>query len=135
MSTYLLDTNIVSFALRDPNGSVATRIRQVPDSQMVVSSIVVAELEYGYAKKHAHRALSVVHEFLDSVTTLPFARGEAVRYGQVRSELERRGDPIGDRDIMIAATALVNECVVVTDNVQHFEKVAGLSIENWQTRQ
>jgi predicted nucleic acid-binding protein len=63
VAVYLLDTNIVSFALRDPNGSAASRIQQIPDSQMVVSSIVVAELEYDYSKRGAYQALGVVREF------------------------------------------------------------------------
>ena len=89
-----------------------------------------AELEYGYARTRAHRALAVVREFLDALISLPFGRDEAVRYGIIRDELEPSGHPIGDRDTMIAATALANGCVVVTDNVRHFSRVEGLQVEN-----
>ncbi len=68
---------------------------------------------------------------LPNLAVLPFDAPAARRYGELRVELERRGTPIGDADMRIAAIALANALVVVTGNVRHFERVSGLSVENW----
>jgi tRNA(fMet)-specific endonuclease VapC len=55
------------------------------------------------------------------------------QYGRIRSDLERAGTPIGPYDLMIAATALAHDLILVTNNTREFARVAGLQIEDWQT--
>ena len=68
---------------------------------------------------------------LPELPVLPFDASAARRYGEVRAELERRGTPLGDADLRIAAIALARGLTVVTGNVRHFQRVPGLPVENW----
>jgi tRNA(fMet)-specific endonuclease VapC len=128
---YLLDTNIVSDLIRNPQGSIAQHIRKVGEAQICTSIIVAAELRYGAAKKSSARLSAQLETVLGALEVLPFeAQADAI-YGSLRTELERAGKPIGANDLLIAAHALALGYTLVTDNEKEFARVANLRRQNW----
>ena len=128
---YLLDTNVVSDLVRNPQGRVAERIRMVGEAQVCTSIIVAAELRYGAAKKGSARLTSQLDAVLAALEVLPFEAPADAQYGSLRSLLERAGKPIGANDLLIAAQALALGHTIVTDNEREFTRVRGLRHENW----
>jgi tRNA(fMet)-specific endonuclease VapC len=128
---YLLDTNVVSALVRDPGGSVTERIRAVGEANVCTSIIVAAELRYGATKKGSTRLLAQVESVLSALEVVPFEAPADSIYGEVRTQLEQTGQPIGGNDLLIAAHALALGCTVVTDNPREFERVKDLRVENW----
>ena len=128
---YLLDTNVISDLVRNPQGRVAERIRKVGEAQVCTSIIVAAELRYGAAKKGSSRLTSQLEAVLAALEVLPFEAPADVHYGSLRFLLERAGKPIGANDLLIAAHALAFGHTIVTDNEREFARVRGLQLENW----
>jgi tRNA(fMet)-specific endonuclease VapC len=130
---YLLDTNACVDFLNRRYPSVAERIRSSSPDDLALSSVVVAELRYG-ADRSAKRAEN--HDRLDVLTAeiqcLDFDLPAARVYGRLRSVLEAGGEPIEPYDMLIAAHALSQRLVLVTDNEREFRRVAGLEVENWR---
>lgn len=128
---YLLDTNIL-IALSKERPGVAARLASIHANNILLSAIVVAEIEYGIAKstlrEHNRRVFDTL---LAGIQIIPFDEAAARLYGPIRAELERSGQLIGPYDLMIAAQALSQDAVLVTDNLGEFRRVAGLAVENW----
>lgn len=131
---YLLDTNTCIRWLNGTSEAVRNRVDETPAGDIVLCSVVQAELWYG-AKKSGRPAKNSARlvEFFAAFDSLPFDDAAARAYGGVRSILEKSGWPIGPNDLMIAAIALANEVVLVTNNVREFERVDGLAIEDWES--
>ena len=128
---YLLDTNIVSDLVRNPQGRVTQRIRRVGEAQVCTSIIVAAELRYGSAKKGSPRLAAQLAAVLSALEVLPFEAPADLTYGLLRARLEQSGKLIGANDLLIAAQALALGHVLVTDNEREFGRVEGLKRENW----
>ena len=128
---YLLDTNVVSNLVRDPQGAVAQHIRAKGDAQVCTSIIVAAELRYGIGKKGSPRLSAQVESVLTALETLPFDRPADEAYARIRNQMEASGTPIGGNDLLIAAQALSLSYTLVTDNEREFNRVEGLFVENW----
>jgi tRNA(fMet)-specific endonuclease VapC len=128
---YLLDTNIISALVRDPNGVVAERIRDVGEANVCTSIIVAAELRYGASKKRSARLSAQLELVLGAFDVLPLETPTDAIYGDIRAQLERAGQLIGGNDLLIAAHTLANACTLVTDNQREFERVKDLPVENW----
>ncbi|MGD0571207.1 MAG: type II toxin-antitoxin system VapC family toxin [Candidatus Sulfotelmatobacter sp.] len=128
---YLLDTNIVSDLVRNPQGNIAQHIRKVGEPQVCTSIIVAAELRYGAAKKNSARLSAQLETVLRALEVLPFDAPADAIYGSLRTELERAGKPIGANDLLIAAQALALGYTIVTDNEKEFARVADLRRQNW----
>ena len=128
---YLLDTNILSDLVRNPQGRVARHIGEVGDSEICTSIIVTAELRYGAAKKGSQRLATQLEAVLGALEVLPFEAPADATYGRLRSRLERKGQPIGGNDLLIAAHALSSGHILVTDNEREFSRIDGLLRENW----
>lgn len=131
MTLYMLDTNIVSDLLRNPDGSSARRIADVGPDAICVSIITAAELRYGCAKKGSAKLLAHVEAILQSVQILAFDVPADAEYGGIRAELEAAGKTIGPNDLLIAAHAHSAGAILVTDNMDEFARVRGLRVENW----
>ncbi len=127
----MLDTNIVSDLVRNPQGRAAERLRQHGEDGVCVSIITSAELRYGCAKKRSARLLSQVEAILSAIDILPFDVPADAEYGVIRAELGAAGQPIGPTDLFIAAHARSQRVVLVTRNTAEFRKVSGLKVENW----
>lgn len=128
---YLLDTNIVSQLVRDPQGRIADRIREVSEAQVCTSLIVAAELRYGATKRGSPRLTAQVEAVLGALDVVAFEAPADAIYGRVRADLEAAGTPIGGNDLLIAAQAIALGYTLVTDNEAEFARVDGLSRENW----
>jgi tRNA(fMet)-specific endonuclease VapC len=128
---YLLDTNIVSDLVRNPQGKVAQHIRKVGEAQVCTSIIVAAELRYGAAKKGSPRLSAQLEAVLGALEVLPFETPADAAYGLLRTRLEQAGRPIGANDLLIAAQALTLGYAIVTDNEKEFAHVDDLRRENW----
>lgn len=128
---YLLDTNIVSDLVRNPQGKVAQHIRKVGEAQVCTSIIVAAELRYGAAKKNSPRLSAQLETVLGALEALAFESPADVEYGLLRTRLEKAGRPIGGNDLLIAAQALALGYTMVTDNEKEFARVEGLARQNW----
>jgi tRNA(fMet)-specific endonuclease VapC len=128
----MLDTNICVELIRGRASRVFDRLRQHGVDDVAISSITLAELQYGVAKsaRPARHAL-LLAEFCAPLAILPFDNQAAETYGRVRAALERAGTPIGPLDTLIAAHALALGMTIVTNNEREFRRVVGLGIENW----
>lgn len=131
MTRYLLDTNIVSNLVRNPQGLITQRIRDVGEAAVCTSIIVAAELRYGAAKKGSARLTAQLEVVLGALDILPFEPPADEVYGRLRARLEREGRVIGGNDMLIAAQALTLGAVLVTDNGREFARIEGLACENW----
>ncbi|MBN9428269.1 MAG: type II toxin-antitoxin system VapC family toxin [Burkholderiales bacterium] len=134
MNGYLLDTNILSDLIRDPDGSAARRVEQVGPKDIFTSIIVAAELRYGCAKKGSPKLLAKVEGLLETIPVLPLDIPADAEYGGIRAELEAAGQPIGMNDLLIAAHAYALGLTLVTDNTREFGRIGGLKVENWLER-
>lgn len=128
---YLLDTNVVSDLIRNPQGRIARRIREVGETQVCTSIIVAAELRYGAIKKRSLRLTAQLEAVLGALEVLPFEAPADIKYGVIRTRLEQIGKPISGNDLLIAAHASQLGYIIVTDNENEFSRIDGLAVENW----
>jgi tRNA(fMet)-specific endonuclease VapC len=130
----MLDTNIISDLVKNPQGKAAQRIAKVGEHNICTSIVVAAELRYGCAKSGSKRLLKAVEDILAETAVLPFDVPADAEYGRIRAELEAAGKPIGSNDLLIAAHAYATGATIVTANADEFKRVRGLSVENWLGR-
>ena len=128
---YLLDTNIVSDLVRNPQGKIARKIAKVGEATVCTSIIVACELRYGAAKKGSHRLSEQLEAVLAPLEILPLEADADRHYGDIRATLERSGRIIGPNDLLIAAQTLACGLVLVTDNVRELARVPRLKVKNW----
>lgn len=131
MLKYLLDTNICIYTIKNKPFSVRDAFNQ-HQGQLCVSTVTVMELVYGAEKSAmAEQNLSVVEGFLARLEVVSYDRRAAEHTGQIRSELQKIGMPIGPYDQMIAGHARSLGLILVTNNEREFKRVPGLRVENW----
>jgi tRNA(fMet)-specific endonuclease VapC len=131
LTLYMLDTNIISDLIRNPQGKAAKRIARIGENNICTSIIVAAELRYGCTKSGSTRLLKAVEDLLGEIDVLPFDVPADAEYGGIRAELEHAGKPIGSNDLLIAAHAYATGATIVTANIDEFKRVRGLDTENW----
>ena len=127
----LLDTNICVYIINSRPPEVLNHFHRYRAGEIGLSSVVASELTYGVAKSGSARNRSALEMFLAPLQIMPFDEKCVWAYGELRCELERRGEPIGALDTMIAAHAIALDAVLVTNNLREFAKMAGLRLENW----
>lgn len=128
---YLLDTNILSDVIKNPQGIAARRISGMDRDDLCTSIIVAAEMRYGVAKKNSTVLAERVDLLLQAINVVPLDIDADRYYGRIRLDLEQQGKIIGANDLLIAAHALALDAVLVTDNTREFERIDGLKIKNW----
>lgn len=128
----LLDTSICVELIRGRSAEMTARLRRRTIGSVGISSITLAELQYGVAKSSdpARNTIALAH-VIAPLVLLPFDGHAAAAYGQMRADLERLGQRIGSLDMLIAAHALALGVVLVTNNEREFSRVPGLNLENW----
>lgn len=132
MLRYLIDTNIIIFALKDKAGRSAARLSGTALAEQCICSVVEAELYHGATKYDAPtKRQRILDGFLAPYLSLPFDSACVPHYARTRDDLERRGLPIGGNDLMIAAVALTHGLTLVTNNIDEFLRVRGLKVEDW----
>ena len=127
----LLDTNICIYIINAKPPTVLARFQQYRLGNIGVCSVVAAELAFGVAKSGSARNRQALEMFLAPLTILPFDAPAVWAYGDLRADLERRGTPLGSLDTMIAAHALSQQAVLVSNNTHEFARVPGLQLDNW----
>lgn len=128
---YLLDTNILSDLVRNPQGKVAQRINAVGETSICTSIVVAAELRFGAEKSESVRISERVEILLSAIEVRPLEPPADYHYAKVRHHLTRQGRPIGPNDMLIAAHALAEGLTLATANEREFSRVRALPIENW----
>jgi tRNA(fMet)-specific endonuclease VapC len=128
---YLLDTNILSALIRQPQGPVAAMLARRGYGTVCTSIVVAAELRFGARKLGSSVLSRKVDDLLASLPVLPLEAGVDQTYAESRFQLEQAGTPIGPNDLLIAAQARDLGLTLVTDNVDEFARIAGLRMENW----
>lgn len=129
---FLLDTNICVYLIKHKPPQVIDRFRTCELGDIAISSITVAELNYGIAKSQQRdRNQAALDRFLLPLTIVPFDRAASDQYGNLRHDLERQGQPIGNMDLLIAAHALSLNLTIVTNNVREFSRIPHLIVQNW----
>ena len=128
----MLDTNICIYTIKHKPESVINRFTAEIPNGLCISSITLAELWHGVEKSSNPQKNAVtLAKFMTAVTVLPFDDLAAVEYGNICADLQRKGTPIGQMDMLIAAHARAENLVLVTNNTREFERVIGLQLENW----
>lgn len=128
----LLDTNICVYMIKNKPPEVRELFEQFVPGDIAISSITVAELQYGVEKSAAReKNTSALEAFLLPLEIAPFDTDSALVYGKIRAELERQGKPIGGMDMLIAAQAIAQDFTLITHNLNEFERVSGLRCETW----
>jgi tRNA(fMet)-specific endonuclease VapC len=129
---YMLDTNICIYIIKKHPQVVYSHFKGLKIGDVCVSAITVSELQYGIFKssKPTENQLALA-SFLTPLHILDFPVAAATSFGKVRVELEKKGTPIGNYDLLIAAHALCMGLTLVTNNVKEFARIPGLNIENW----
>src|SRR5947209_981530 len=129
---YLLDTNICIYVIRRRPPQVLTRFQRCAVGDIGLSTVTLAELQYGVAKSaFPERNQEALAAFTLPLEILPFDAPAAAAYGPIRATLERQGTPIGAMDLLIAAHAVSLGVILVTNNPREFRRVSDLQVENW----
>lgn len=129
---YMLDTNTIIYLINNRLERVLEHFLKHKPEEMCISAITMAELEYGVFKsmRPSQNQIALV-TFLARINIVPFDTDAAIEYGKIRSALNKRGEPIGANDMLIAASAKATGLILVTNNASEFERVRGLKVMNW----
>ena len=128
MAAYLLDSSVCVMILRG-----RTAVADLPPPpEAAISGIVAAELWAGAMKATRSSEADRLQELLEFFPVLDFTQAAARSYGEIRADLERRGQTIGPLDLLIAAHALSLGAILVTGNVREFKRVKGLKVQAWK---
>jgi predicted nucleic acid-binding protein len=128
---YLLDTDTVIYALKGhPN--VVSNLKLHLQDPLLLSSITLMELFYGaYKSQKVTVNLAKIKTLEKELHTLPVTREIAEVFGMLKADIERKGTPLDDFDLALAASAMARNLVLVTNNIKHFKRIEGLRLENW----
>ena len=130
---YLLDTNVCIQILKGDSDRIKSKIATIPNEKISIPSVVRYELFYGaYKSNNQEKTLSRIIEFLDTFDTAEFNDDVAQVCGKIRASLEKKGKPIGPYDLMIAATAMKNDFVLISNNTREFHRIENIKLEDWQ---
>lgn len=128
----ILDTDILSLLMRqNPQVMVKAQDYLSLHQKFTFSIITRYEILRGLKAKNATTQLKAFETFCQSSEVLPISDEVILKAAEIYAELYQRGDLIGDADILIASTAIVENCELITNNEQHFSRVTGLKVENW----
>jgi tRNA(fMet)-specific endonuclease VapC len=128
---YLLDTDIVIYSLKG-HPAVKKNLERNLHAALKISIVTLMELYYGaYKSQKVTSNLGKIKSIEDAVEIIPIGRESAEVFAMLKANLEKAGTPLDDFDLILAACALANDLVLVTNNVKHFERIEGLRLTNW----
>ena len=127
----LLDTNICIHIINARPQRVLDRFLRYSVSDIGISSVTAAKLAVGITKSRSAKNRVALETFLLPLNVAPFDLAAAFAYGELRAELERRGQPIGPLDLQIAAHAISLGTILITNNKREFRRVPSLKVQNW----
>jgi tRNA(fMet)-specific endonuclease VapC len=130
---YLLDTNVCIRFLNKRSQKITENLSSLSPDDIFICSVVRAELFYGAHKSNnPEKTLTIQNEFCNRFKSLYFDDEAASVYGEIRSELEKRGNVIGPNDLMIASIAIANNLTLVSHNSREFGRIKGLKFVDWE---
>lgn len=133
---YMLDTNICIYAIKHKPDTVIRNFLSHDPEELCISAVTYAELMHGVEKSMAvERNRIAMSLFLSPITILQFDEQAAEEYGRIKAELEKKGTPIGPMDTLIASHAMSRGLIIVTNNTREFNRVVGLTVEDWTQEQ
>lgn len=129
---YYLDSNTCIYFLNGRSEKIKEQILSTPPNEIVIPSIVKAELIFGaYKSASVDKTLEKLEKFLEPFEVIPFSDLMGYEYAAIRKDLSQTGELIGPNDLLIAAIVRFNEGTLITNNVKEFSRVKDLKIENW----
>ncbi|TAN41836.1 MAG: type II toxin-antitoxin system VapC family toxin [Nitrospirae bacterium] len=129
---FMLDTNICIYLIKEKPAAVLRHFNRYHAGNIGISSITLAELEYGVAKSlHVQKNQAALHQFILPLEIAVFKENASKTYGIIRAELEKNGTPIGSMDMLIAAHALTLGVTLVTNNTKEFQRIKRLKVSDW----
>ena len=129
---YLLDSDICIYQRRNDRPQIRERFAKLGADEAAISVVAYGELAYGMERSHDPvQAKDGLAQFVRLVPVVPLPPEAGVVYGEIRASLERTGQIIGPNDLWIAAHALAEDLILVTNNEREFRRVKGLKVENW----
>ena len=129
---YLLDTNICIYIIKKKPASVIKKFEKLKSGSVAISTITLSELYYGVAKSSKpNENMIALQEFISPLEILDFTHDDSLIYGKIRTELQKKGSPIGAMDLLIASIAKRQDLILVTNNIKEFARISDLKIENW----
>lgn len=135
MTMYMLDTNILVYAIRHPGDAVNDVIAKHVANDICISFITYGELEYGVCKSdHPEQNRQTLRQMLSGIPILDFDWLAAEHFGDIFADLVRQGQRIGERDMLVAAHARSLDYALVTNNIRKFGRMPGLAVEDWLNR-
>lgn len=130
--TYMLDTNICIYVIKNKPEQVLKRFKDSLNKGLCISAITLAELEHGVEKSaYPEKNAAALIQFLSILQVLPFDDLAAVEYGKLCAYLQKQGTPIGTMDMLIAGHALAANMILVTNNIREFKRIPKIKLENW----
>ena len=130
MTGFMLDTDISSYIIKRRPATLLERFEKQAE-MLSVSVMTAAELRFGAEKAGRPKLVELVEAYLERLAILDWTNEVSGHYARIRSELERSGEPIGNMDLLIAAHAVSQRMILVTNNLKHFSNVPGLKVEVW----
>ena len=131
---YLLDTNILSeLVKKQPSHDLLQHLQSNPSQSLFTSCICVMELRFGSALREDFESFwkKIEKEIVSRINIMPLGHEEVLIAGDILAALQKKGQPIGIEDVLIASTALSHKFIMVTANIRYFAKIKGLAVENW----
>jgi len=128
---YMLDTDTVSFFMKDNPKEVRIKVAKHKKDEFCISAITYAELMFGLKRKYSKQLDFWLNEVLNMFNVIAFDDVSSVIYGDIRTALEKSGNPLDNMDMLIAASALAHGAVLVSHNTKHFSKIKNLNVEDW----
>ncbi|MEW6540396.1 MAG: type II toxin-antitoxin system VapC family toxin [Bacillota bacterium] len=129
---YMLDTNICIYIIKKKPPEVFRRFESLEVGDLCISSITFAKLQYGvYKSQYPERNKIALAGFLAPIEILPFSDRAASFYGRIRADLDKKGRLIGAYDLLIAAHALAEDLILVTNNTKEFSRIPDLHLQCW----
>ncbi len=130
MNGFLLDTNICIYYIKG-KFQLDQKLDRVAPDLLFISEITLAELKFGVANSsNPSQNGEVLQNFLSGVQVLPIYNSLDV-YANEKTRLRKLGTPIDDFDLLIGASAVSNDMILITNNIKHFERIDQIVIENW----
>jgi tRNA(fMet)-specific endonuclease VapC len=128
---YLLDTNIISDLMRNPEGKISKKIAEIGEKYIFTSVLAIGEVRYGIEKRRSEKHATALKNIMPFINPEPWKAPADRHYATIRLAIEAMGLPVGQLDMLLGAQALASGAVFVTANEKHFRHMPGLIIENW----
>ncbi|AHJ27017.1 type II toxin-antitoxin system VapC family toxin [Nodularia spumigena CS-584] len=129
--TYLLDTDTCIYWIKNIN-SVRNKIQQIGWEQICICNITVAELYFGaYNSQRVVENLTRAENFIRDVEVIALDNQAVKKFGELKAELRKTGQPVADFDLLIASVSLTRNYILVTNNTRHYSRISELKLENW----